>query len=195
MNQLLQENNYVVIDNFISLNQAQELYNIYINDIRLNNIGLEAEKLKDSVCTKNAINVVNYRWFHELHINKIYQLSEFMGESIFPTYHYSRLYHKGALIEKHRDRAACEIGVTLHLGSDGTSWPLYFTKPNNDIDYVDLKPGQAAVYLGMNSVHWRDEYQGNNYAQVFLHYVRARGNYWDEIFDLKTKLKIVRNDK
>jgi hypothetical protein len=36
MNQLLQENNYVVINNFLSPQQAQELYKIYMQD-KLNN--------------------------------------------------------------------------------------------------------------------------------------------------------------
>jgi hypothetical protein len=180
MNQFLKENNYVVINNFLLPNQAKELYLTYVNDIKFNNIGN-----LDEQCPNNAKSVFNYRWFSELHINKLYQLSEFMGESLFPTYQYSRLYQKGSFLKKHIDRPACEISVTVHLGSDGTSWPLYFTKPNGNVASVNLKPGEAVVYLGIDSVHWRDEYKGNDYAQVFLHYVRARGNYWDEMFDLK----------
>jgi hypothetical protein len=184
MNQFLKENNYVVIDNFLFPNQTKELYLTYMNDIILNNLGHA-----DVQCSENAKSISNYRWFSELHINKIYQLSEFIGESLFPTYNYSRLYQKGAYLKKHIDRPACEISLSIHLGSDGTSWPLYFTKPNNDVAYVDLKPGQAVVYLGIDSIHWRDEYKGSNYAQVFLHYVRARGKYYDEIFDTKNLIK------
>jgi len=186
MNKFLQENNYAVISNFLLPQQAQELYKIYMQDIIKDNI-----TNADEQCPKNAVSIFNYRWFSELHVNKLYQLSEFMGESLLPTYQYSRLYQKGAVLKKHFDRPACEISVTVHLGSNGTSWPLYFTKPNGEIAYVDLKPGEAVVYLGIDSVHWRDEYQGSNYAQVFLHYVKARGPYWDEIFDIKR----IRNEK
>lgn len=180
MNNLLMQNNYVVVDNFLTENQTKELYSFFINDINSKRIGYI-----DSQCGKNAISVYNYRWFTELHINKIISLSEFMQESILPTYSYARLYNKGSFLEKHTDRNACEISITAHLGSDGTSWPLYFTKPNGESVGIDLNPGQAVIYLGRESVHWRDEYQGMNYAQIFFHYVRSRGPYWDEVFDYK----------
>jgi hypothetical protein len=180
MNNLLKENNYVVINNFLSSKQAHELYLVYLNDVKTTDIAKT-----DGQCPVNAKGTSNYRWFSELHINKIYQVSEFMGESLFPTYQYSRLYQKGSFLKKHTDRYACEISVTVHLGSDGTSWPIYFTKPNGDVNFVNLNPGEAVIYLGCDSIHWRDEYQGNDYAQVFLHYVRSRGPYYDEIFDLK----------
>ena len=177
MNKQLQENNYFLIDNFISPEQAYQLYNIFKQDAL-------AGKLKyGDVQCPISFSTYNYRWFIELLVNKCFSLSELMEETMLPTYSYSRLYKKGEVLEKHTDRPACEVSITLHLGSDGVPWPIYFTKPNGEVVSVELKPGQAAIYLGIESEHWRDEYQGDDYVQVFLHYVRARGDNWSHYFD------------
>ena len=109
-------------------------------------------------------------------------MSEKMGELMFPTYCYSRVYKKGEVLEKHTDRPACEISITLHLGGDH-EWLIYFTKPNGEQISYSLKSGQAIIYLGMISEHWRDAFQGQEYGQVFLHYVRGRGENWVCYFD------------
>ena len=33
------------------------------------------------------------------------------------------------------------------------------------------------VYFGCLAPHWRTEYSGENYSQMFLHYVRSRGSF------------------
>jgi hypothetical protein len=108
---------------------------------------------------------------------------------MLPTYSYARYYRKGETLEKHTDRPACEVSITLHLGSDRTPWPIYFTKPNGEVVSVELKAGQAVIYLGIISEHWRDEFKGQEYVQVFLHYVRSRGEYADHYFDKVRKTK------
>ena len=177
MNKQLQENNYVLIDNFISPEQAYQLYNSFKQDALAGKFNHG-----DDQCP-NSFYIHNYRWFVELLINKCFSLSEFMEETVLPTYSYARYYRNGETLEKHTDRPACEVSITIHLGSDGVPWPIYFTKPNKEVVSVELKPGQAAIYLGMESEHWRDVYQGDDYVQVFLHYVKARGNNWDQYFD------------
>jgi hypothetical protein len=184
MNKQLQENNYVIIDNFISAEQAHQLYQTFKQDV----LAGQVESVKDTQCPI-SLNAINYRWFTELLVNKCFSLSEFMEETMLPTYSYSRLYKKGVVLEKHIDRPACEVSITLHLGSDGVPWPIYFTKPDGEVVSVELKTGQAAIYLGMESEHWRDEYQGDDYVQVFLHYVKARGKHWDQYFDIERQIK------
>jgi hypothetical protein len=72
----------------------------------------------------------------------------------------------------------------LHLGSDGTSWPICFTKPDGEVVSKDLKPGEAVIYLGCISEHWRENaFVGKEYGQVFLHYVRSKGKYVNHCFD------------
>jgi predicted 2-oxoglutarate/Fe(II)-dependent dioxygenase YbiX len=46
-----------------------------------------------------------------------------------------------------------------------------------------LKPGDAMMYRGTIAEHWRDEYVGEEYVQVFLHYVRSRGECAYTYFD------------
>ena len=45
------------------------------------------------------------------------------GLDLIPTYSYSRLYKKGDILHRHKDRPSCEISTTLHLGGD--PWPIF----------------------------------------------------------------------
>ena len=102
-----------------------------------------------------------------------------LGIKLFPTYTYWRMYTYGSELKKHTDRKACEVSVTLHLGSDGTPWPICF---NNEC--YELKPGEAAIYKGIEWPHYRKEpYKGDFYSQVFMHYVHADGLYQAYKFD------------
>jgi hypothetical protein len=101
---------------------------------------------------------------------------------LIPNYSYARIYKKGDVLHRHKDRFSCEISTTLNLGGD--SWPI-FIEPNEnkgkhlDGNYVsdntvgikvDLEPGDMLVYRGNILEHWRDAFEGENCAQVFLHY-------------------------
>ena len=111
---------------------------------------------------------------------------------IVPMYSYTRLYKKGDILEKHKDRPSCEISTTLNLG--GNSWPM-FIEPNTEIgeiknrEYypgstkgveVKLEPGDMLLYLGADCEHWRNEFKGDICAQVFLHYADANTDYAKE---------------
>jgi len=182
MNEFLKENNYVIVDNFLSVEEAKDLYDKFRQD-SINHPDLF---VRDSQCPL-SLAMYDYRWFVNLLIARLPVMHEVMGELMLPTYSYARVYAKGEILEKHIDRPACEVSVTLHLGSDETPWAIYFTKPNGEVAEIELKPGQAAIYLGMISEHWREEFKGEHYGQVFLHYVRAQGDFWDRYFDKKHK--------
>ena len=104
------------------------------------------------------------------------------GLSLYPTYAYARIYKNGDILHRHKDRFSCEISTTMNLGGD--NWPIYI-EPNPKLgrqeksgyvsEYtegvkVDLKPGDMLVYKGNICEHWRDQFEGENCAQVFLHY-------------------------
>jgi hypothetical protein len=38
-----------------------------------------------------------------------------------------------------------------------------------------MEPGDAAIYLGCEVEHWREEFKGDWHAQTFLHYVDKNG--------------------
>jgi hypothetical protein len=82
-------------------------------------------------------------------------------------------------------RPACEISVTVHLDGD-ERMEFGIKKPNGEDVQLDLNIGDAVLYLGSEAEHWREgPYQGKNYTQVMLHYVRSNGkNAW-AFFDKK----------
>jgi hypothetical protein len=92
------------------------------------------------------------------------------GKKLLATYSYWRTYTKFAILEKHIDRPACEISVTVLIGKDKTKWPLFFGG-----NPVYLERGDAIIYLGCEVEHWREEFQGDHQFQAFLHYVDADG--------------------
>jgi hypothetical protein len=174
----LYENNYLVVNNFISEDKAKNLFNKFKEESEKNPEAFS----NDPQCPKSMA-MYNFRWFLELLIEKIPFMSELLEEPMFPTYSYARIYANGEVLKPHLDRPSCEISVTVHLDSDNTEWPIYFTKPNGDVVSCNLKKGQAVVYLGRISSHWRDEFKGQEYGQVFLHYVRGHGENWTCYFD------------
>ncbi len=179
LKQQLFDNNYIVIDNFITKKKAKELYK-YFKDASIKHP--EAFKHGDPQCSK-SLAIKDFRWFLELLIDKTPFMSEVLEEPMFPTYSYARIYANKEVLPKHTDRHACEVSVTLHLDGDGTEWPIWLTKPNGEQVSCNLKSGQAVIYLGMISEHWRDAFLGQEYGQVFLHYVRGRGENWVCYFD------------
>ena len=108
------------------------------------------------------------------------------GMDLVPTYSYTRLYEKGDILHRHKDRPSCEVSTTLHLGGD--EWPIYMdpTGADNILSgretttvvksgapkgtRIDLKVGDMLIYSGCELEHWREPFQGNICSQVFLHY-------------------------
>jgi len=111
-------------------------------------------------------------------------MEKITGLKLQPAYTYARLYKKGDVLKRHRDRFSCEISTTMTLGGD--PWPIYLdpTGADNVIDEeknlikpnapkgikVDLKPGDMLVYRGCELEHWRTTFKGKSCGQVFLHY-------------------------
>ena len=113
------------------------------------------------------------------------------GLDLIPTYTYTRLYEKGNILRRHKDRPSCEISTTLHLGGD--EWPIFLDPTGGDFvidEYknihkpgapkgiqVDLKIGDMLIYSGCELEHWRAPFEGNVCSQVFLHYNHANGPF------------------
>jgi hypothetical protein len=180
MKKTLEQNNYIVIDNFVTLEDAEFLSNEMELSYQLN-----PEMFKNDPQCPGSLAIYDMWAFINLMLEKLPVMREIMQEPMFPTYSYARMYKKGEELKKHTDRGACEVSVTLHLSNDGAEWPIYFETPDKEVVSVNLKPGQAVVYLGCIAPHWREAYEGHDYRQVFLHYVRARGEnrkyYFDKI--------------
>lgn len=100
---------------------------------------------------------------------KLTTLEKETGLNLIPTYTVWRAYTYGNHLPKHKDRAACEISVTLNIGSD-KPWPIFM-----DGKCFTLNQGDAVVYLGREVEHWREPYDGDYSFNVFMHYVNAEG--------------------
>jgi len=90
--------------------------------------------------------------------------------SLVETYSYARIYKKGDELKKHKDRPSCEISCTMNLGGD--EWPIFL-----EGEKILLNPGDMLIYRGCDVEHWREPFEGNNCAQVFLHYNQKNGEF------------------
>jgi len=126
------------------------------------------------------------------------QIEKITRLKLYPAYTYARIYKKGDVLKRHKDRFSCEISTTMNLGGD--NWPIYLS-PNENVGIpndknitteskakgikVDLKPGDMLVYSGCELEHWREKFKGKECVQVFLHYNNrktpgARDNMFDK---------------
>jgi hypothetical protein len=132
------------------------------------------------------------------------KLEKAIGKKLYNTYYYDRFYNPGQELTNHADRPACEISVTIHIGSNlDQPWPIWIKTPDTYDDpkkktnilkkgenrSVILQPGDGMIYKGCERPHWRDPMPGVKrnkirklfkmkelyYHQIFFHYVLADG--------------------
>ena len=132
----------------------------------------------------NALTVMHHEIVFETLQEKLWPfIEEQVGEELLPTYAYARLYSNGDVLEKHTDREACEVSVTIQLGrSHNYAWPIYVGDKR-----LDMAEGDGVIYPGTEVPHWRNVCDGpKDYysGQVFLHYVRKNGPYADQYNDI-----------
>jgi hypothetical protein len=115
-------------------------------------------------------------------------LSQTLNCELYPTYSYLRIYVKGAELAKHTDRNSCEISATLPIEYDSAGiWPLCI-EIDGSTRRIELEPGDALIYKGIQIPHWREPFEGERQVQIFLHYVRKDGPYSEFKFDQRPEL-------
>ncbi len=116
------------------------------------------------------------------------QVEQLTGLELHPTYSFFRLYGRGDRLIRHLDRKSCEVSLSLNLGQvTDTPWPLWIAGPCGTAAAA-LNPGDALLYRGIECEHWRETFEGEELAQVFLHYVDANGTYRDWAYDKRGSL-------
>lgn len=115
-------------------------------------------------------------------------LSNLLNCELYPTYSYLRIYLNGAVLDKHVDRHSCEISATVPIESEGPgNWPLCL-QVDGGVKKIELEPGDALIYKGIQIPHWREAFAGQRQVQIFLHYVRKGGQYSEFQFDKRPGL-------
>ena len=208
-------NKYQVIKNAISYELANFIFNyfllkrdatayMYQNNITYDNgmFGTWSDQQVPNTYSHYADPVMETLLMKVLPVMK-----EETGLELVPTYSYARLYKKGDILKRHKDRPSCEISTTLNLGGD--NWPIFIdpTGSDNVIDEyknihkpgapkgvkVDLNPGDMLIYSGCELEHWREPFKGKLCGQVFLHYNHADGQFAkSNLYDKRPMLGIVK---
>lgn len=175
MNLEIVQNNYLLVPGFIAPEQASFLAKDFQEYC-------EKFKLQGDPQVPNASAMYNYVPHVRLLVEKISGVSDLLGEKVLPTCTYARVYRASAELLRHRDRPACEVSLTINLSKD-SDWPICFQRPDGSETCVELQPGDAAMYLGCQSDHWREKFTGNEHTQLFMHYVRSNGPMSWAFFD------------
>tara|TARA_Y100000287_G_scaffold46617_1_gene36234 strand:+ start:52 stop:702 length:651 start_codon:yes stop_codon:yes gene_type:complete len=204
---------YQVIKNAISYELANFVYNYFmlkrdaVNFMYRNNINYESPLLGTWADKQVPNTYSHYADFvmETLLMKVLPKMQQETDLELVPTYSYARIYKKGDILRRHKDRPSCEISTTIHLG--GTKWPIFIdgTGSDNVIDEyknihkpnapkgteVLLDVGDMLVYSGCELEHWREALDGDNCAQVFLHYNHLNGRFAkSNMFDKRPMLGV-----
>jgi hypothetical protein len=119
-----------------------------------------------------------------------------LGESVFPTYSYARIYYNGATMAKHMDRSASEYSVSCCIDVDPKhKWHLGVETVRGEKLYVEQEIGDIILYKGNELYHWRNAYQGSEQINAFMFYVRANGPRSELKFDTRPLLGMNSNSR
>ena len=192
------ENNYTVIKNAISTELAEYVYNCFLLQRKIARTFFDTKYISPYSTEFGVWNDPQVLETYSFYSNPIMEvllekLKPLMQKetvlTLCETYSYCRLYKKGDVLKRHKDRMSCEISTTLNLGGD--PWPI-FLEPSGKVKQsgveVDLKPGDMLIYRGIELEHWREPFTGDNCGQVFLHYNNVDTQGLDNKFDSRPHL-------
>lgn len=97
------------------------------------------------------------------------KISKQTKKNLRPTYGFCRIYTKGCELKPHKDRPTCEYSLSINL-QQSHKWGIFFDKKE-----VILGVGDAVLYKGCEVEHYRPKFEGDEYIQLFLHYVDLDG--------------------
>lgn len=193
--EFFKKNNYLVIENFIDKNTATLLYQYCktkaaaidfkkFYDVKFYNSSWDGRF--DDPQAPGAYSLYGDPIMDSVLFLTLETMKNLTGLELLHNYSYWRLYQKGNILKRHRDRPSCEISATLCLGFDVSNidqtkypdykWPMWVNSQGEEIP-ISLNPGDIIIYKGCEIEHWREEFIGLNHAQVFLHYNDANGPY------------------
>ena len=195
------KNKYIVIEQAISKDLALFLYNYFmvkrqVYDTCLKHTFISPyETLLGYYEDKNDQMPNTYSSYSDIAMETLMLkcqpvVEKITGLKLYPAYTYARIYKKGDILKRHKDRFSCEISTTMYLG--GSEWPIYL-EPSGNINkkgiQINLKPGDMLVYCGCDLEHWRNKFKGQDCVQTFLHYNNKKTlGSKDNMFDKRPHL-------
>lgn len=155
---------------------SQDLVN-FLTDFSLQNITVGDEQVPNS----SALHSINSEIYTQIlfHLHPLMEIETNL--KLKPIYSYNRIYFGGSELQKHKDRAQCEISASICLNysyeNENYRWPLCM----GDMPII-IKPGDGVIYKGPKIDHWRPIFtqpQTSWHHQLFVHYVDKNGPYAD----------------
>jgi hypothetical protein len=179
----LHADKYMLLKNFVEVEKCKLL------TAELFELVAKQPVNKDVQCPKSDA-VYGAEAFNKLLVDTLPRMEHLTGKKLLPTYSYARLYKHGEELAIHVDRPACEISATITLGFDSECWPIYMGDDGGiNASKIEMDVGDAVLYLGIDKHHWRNKFEGQWQAQVFLHYVDANGPHAEWEWDKKRPVK------
>jgi hypothetical protein len=159
----IKEQKYIYINNFLNKEEL-ELLQIYCKN----------KLQEDWKCDEQS--PFSPSWYKDTIMNsllekKLKSAEEISGLKLFKTYAFWRYYVHGAILKDHIDRPSCEISITACIHKT-ENWPIHMNGT-----WIEIKEGDAVMYLGCEVNHGREPFNGDGCAQVFLHYVDQEGPF------------------
>jgi len=188
------EKKYQVVKNIISSEVAEFVYKYFSNKREVSKFLFDKKYISpftEYFGTWNDTQIPNsYCHYADIAMETLLRevkpvMEKHTGLKLSETYSYARIYKKGDVLARHKDRYSCEISTTLNLGGD--PYPIYLD-PTGQYDQpgveINLNQGDMLIYRGCELEHWREEFKGEECCQVFLHYndaslETAKENYLD----------------
>jgi hypothetical protein len=179
---MFKKNKYVIIKQAISKDLATFIYNYFLMKKQVYDTCLKQRYISPYEVLLGEYEAVDgqipytYSCYSDIVMETLMLkcqpiMEKTTGLKLYPTYTYARIYKKGDVLKRHKDRFSCEISTTLFLGGD--KWDLYLEPSSQEGKSgikVDLEQGDMLVYSGCELEHWRTKFKGKSCGQVFLHY-------------------------
>ena len=170
-NKVLNENKYIVLKDFIPQFVINKLYGWYNDNRSKFTLRSEQGLAYNAYCCFDNDTFLSLNTLFDVLTPRVESITK---SKLIPTYNYGRVYTKDSYMDKHKDRAQCDLSMTLTIAfNNRTPWPINLKNPvTNEEKEVSLYSGDALIYRGGEIQHWRTPNKSNTIQyQHFFHWI------------------------
>jgi len=143
---------YAYIENFLNKDETEFLTQTMLNAKKNNSLSLETDTRFYNKSEGGA--PAEFREMLQKktpEIKELLKMPDIVAESV-----YARIYYNKSTMNPHFDRNKLDHTLSVNLFSNlAEPWPLYCVDKNCNVVSFDIKPGDGAIILGTQLVHWR----------------------------------------